>query len=78
MHPPKYYREQSQRSRRLAWMVHQSDVRRDLLKAAQNFDEIAQYIEAGALEVGHPEQTSAPDKPHRAATKSTGRDQGKF
>jgi hypothetical protein len=54
MHPPEYYRELAQRARRLAGMVHQSDVKRALLKAAKDFDEIAEDLEAGA-EVRHPE-----------------------
>jgi hypothetical protein len=55
MHPSQYFREQAQRARRLAGMTHQLDVRRDLLKAAQDFDEIAEDIDAGAGEVPHPE-----------------------
>lgn len=50
---PQYYREPAAHVRRLAGMVHQSDVRKALLKSAYDFDEIAHDLEAG-VEGRHP------------------------
>jgi hypothetical protein len=49
MHSPEYYREQAQRARRLAETVHQSDLRKTLRSAAQDFEEIAADLDAGAI-----------------------------
>jgi hypothetical protein len=55
MHSAKYYREQAAHTRRLA----QHQVTRhtvELLKrVAQDFDEVAEDIELGAIEIRHPE-----------------------
>jgi hypothetical protein len=55
MHPPEYYRGQARHARELANRAHPGAVRDTLLKAAQDFDEIAEDLEAGAIEVRHPE-----------------------
>ena len=55
MHAPEYYREQARHARRLSSMVHQIDVRDTLRRTAQDFDEIAEDLETGAIEVRHPE-----------------------
>ncbi|MGA8759286.1 MAG: hypothetical protein WB611_23855 [Stellaceae bacterium] len=55
MHAAEYYREQARRARRLASMVHQIDVRDTLRQTAQDFDDIAEDLETGAVEVRHPE-----------------------
>lgn len=53
MHAAEYYREQARRARRLAKMVHQSDVCRTLETAARDFDEIAEDLERGIVEIRH-------------------------
>jgi hypothetical protein len=55
MHAAEYYREQAQRARRLAEAVHQSDLRKILRSAAHDFDEIADDLDGGAVEIRHPE-----------------------
>jgi hypothetical protein len=50
-----YYREQADHARLLAEMTCQDDLEALLRRVAQDFDEIAQNLEAGATEVGHPE-----------------------
>jgi hypothetical protein len=55
MHPAKYYREQARHARLLANRAPPGAVRDTLFKAAQNFDDIAEDLEAGAIEVRHPE-----------------------
>jgi hypothetical protein len=53
-----YYRDQAERARRLADGVPgQSDVRKSLRYIAQNYDEVAEDIEQGVIEVRHPELT---------------------
>lgn len=55
MYTARYYREQAQHARLLAEMVHQPDVRDTLSRAAQDFEDIAQDLETGAVEIRHPE-----------------------
>jgi hypothetical protein len=50
-----YYREQSERARRLALQLA-GDVRDLLLRLAQDFDDIAEDLEKGAVEIRHPER----------------------
>ena len=55
MHPPSYYREQAEHARRLASLMHQSDISEMLHRMAQDFDDIACDLENGAVDVRHPE-----------------------
>ena len=55
MHPPSYYREQAEHARRLASLMHQSDMSEMLHRMAQDFDDIACDLENGAVDVRHPE-----------------------
>ena len=55
MERPDDFRGMAQRARRLAGMAHQSKVTEILRRAAQDFDEIAEDIEAGAAEIRHRE-----------------------
>jgi hypothetical protein len=55
MHGPEYYREQAERARRLAVMAHQPELKETLTQAAQDFEDIADDIEMGAVEIRHPE-----------------------
>jgi hypothetical protein len=49
-----YYREQAERARHLATALPQREVvRRALSDAAQSYDEIAEDLERGALELRH-------------------------
>ena len=50
-----YYRERADHARRLAEAAWQDDLKETLLRLAQDFDEIAEDIEAGATEPRHPE-----------------------
>jgi hypothetical protein len=53
-----YYREQAERARRLADGVPgHSDVQNSLRHMALNYDEVAEDIEQGAIEIRHPELT---------------------
>ena len=55
MHDPGYYRDQSERARRLARSITRSDVVAQLQRMAQDYDDIAEDLELGAIEVRHPE-----------------------
>ena len=55
MHPARYYREQARHARRLAGTVHQSDLRKTLDGMARDFDELAEDLETGVVEIRHPE-----------------------
>jgi hypothetical protein len=55
MERPDDFRGMAQRARRLAGMAHQPKVTEILRRAAQDFDEIAEDIEAGAVEIRHRE-----------------------
>jgi hypothetical protein len=55
MHPPEYYRQQSRHARQLANRAPPGAVQDTLFKATYDFDDIAEDLEAGAIEVHHPE-----------------------
>ena len=55
MQDASYYRTRAAHMRRMADMVHQRDLRDTLLGAAQDYDDIVEDIEAGAIEIRHPE-----------------------
>lgn len=50
-----YYREHAAHARRLAGMAHQGDLREILRDIAQDYDDIAEDLESGALDICHPE-----------------------
>jgi hypothetical protein len=49
------YREQAEHARRVARLMHQSDVTETLLRMAQDFEDVAYDLETGAVDVRHPE-----------------------
>jgi hypothetical protein len=49
-----YYRDQADRARRLARGMR-DDVEEMLLRVARDFDDIAEDLERGAIEIRHPE-----------------------
>jgi hypothetical protein len=55
MHPASYYRDRAQHARRLASRVYQPDVLEVLHQVARDYDDIAEDLEAGAIEIRHPE-----------------------
>jgi hypothetical protein len=55
MHPPRYYREQAARARRMARLMHQPDLNETLRRMAEDFDDVAYDLETGAVDVRHPE-----------------------
>jgi hypothetical protein len=55
MKDAKYYRQQADHARRLAGMLHQRDVREMLEQTARDYDDIAEDLEMGAVEIRHPE-----------------------
>ena len=50
-----HYRERANHLRQLAERTWQRDLEALLLRVAQDYDEIAEDLEAGATEVRHPE-----------------------
>jgi hypothetical protein len=53
MHDATYYREQASRARRLARHLHQRDESALLSQMATDYDELAEDLEAGAVEIRH-------------------------
>jgi hypothetical protein len=54
MNDPAYYRDQADRARRLASQAL-GEIGDTLSRVARDFDEIAQDLETGAVEIRHPE-----------------------
>jgi hypothetical protein len=50
-----YYRERADHVRQLAEMTWQDDLEAELRRVAQDYDEIAEDLAAGATEIRHPE-----------------------
>jgi hypothetical protein len=50
-----YYRERAAHARKLAGMVHQAELKETFERLANNYDEIAEDLETGAVEIRHPE-----------------------
>jgi hypothetical protein len=50
-----YYREQAGRARRLARGINHPEVTEQLLRMARDYDELAEDLERGAVEIRHPE-----------------------
>ena len=58
MHDPSYYRDQAARARRLARSVTDREPAKSILsEVAQEYDEVAEDLESGAIEIRHPELT---------------------
>jgi hypothetical protein len=54
MHDPSYYRDLARRARRLATEVSNVQFAERLERAARDFDETAEDLETGAVELRHP------------------------
>jgi hypothetical protein len=55
MYQSSYYREQAARARRLARRTTDREVVSMLAEFARNYDEIAEDLDRGAIEIRHPE-----------------------
>jgi hypothetical protein len=55
MYQSSYYREQAARARRLARRTTDREVVSMLAEFAPNYDEIAEDLDRGAIEIRHPE-----------------------
>jgi hypothetical protein len=55
MHRALFYREQAERARRLAGAQTQGDTKALLNRVAQEYDELAEDLENGGVEIRHPE-----------------------
>jgi hypothetical protein len=55
MHSAEYYRRQAARCREIADIVFQPEIEELLHTAAQDYEEIAEDIDRGAIEIRHPE-----------------------
>jgi len=55
MHDARYYRDYAARARRLVDSVLDERAREALLGFAKDYDEIAEDLETGAIEIRHPE-----------------------
>jgi len=55
MHDPFYYRDEAERARRLARFVTSRETAAALSQAAREYDDIAEDLENGAIEVPHSE-----------------------
>jgi hypothetical protein len=50
-----YYRKQAAHLRKLRGAVLQEDLRKTLERLAEDYDDIAEDLETGAIEIRHPE-----------------------
>ncbi len=55
MYDPSYYREQAERARRVAKGPTDYELQQTLRQMARDFDDIAEDLESGAIEIRHPE-----------------------
>ena len=55
MYDPSYYREQAERSARLARSQTRRDVAEQLERMARDYADLAEDLETGAVEIRHPE-----------------------
>ena len=55
MHEASYYREQALRAQRLAGGQTQREIRALLERVARDYQELAEDLENGAVEIRHPE-----------------------
>jgi hypothetical protein len=56
MYDPAYYRQQAERARRLAGSIYDQEASEALTAAANNFEEVADDLESGAIEIRHRER----------------------
>ena len=56
MQKPRYYRSQAQVAQRLAGEIYNAEAAASLLKMARDYQDIAEDLENGALEIRHPER----------------------
>jgi hypothetical protein len=56
MHDRMYYRSQAEKARRLARAQSNPETEELLLRAAQDYDDIAEDLENGAIDIRHPER----------------------
>jgi hypothetical protein len=59
----RYYRERANHLRRLAEMTWQGDLEVSLRRLAQEYDETAEDLEAGATEIRHPDLLREDQRP---------------
>jgi hypothetical protein len=50
-----YYRERAEHVRQVAALVHQRDLQEMLHQVARDYDDIAEDLEVGAIDIRHPE-----------------------
>ena len=55
MYEAKHYRDLAERSRRLSRQTHDDQMSGALKEIAREFDELAEDLETGAVEIRHPE-----------------------
>jgi hypothetical protein len=55
MHDPGYYRARAERARRLARSITNGEAEKLLLQMAQEYEDLAEDLERGAVEIRHPE-----------------------
>ena len=55
MREARYYRDDAARARRLLKGINHPQARDSLLKMARDYDDIAEDLESGAIEIRHPE-----------------------
>jgi hypothetical protein len=55
MYEPSYYREQAERARRMGWRTIDREISDLLDTVALDYDEIAEDLERGAIDIRHPE-----------------------
>jgi hypothetical protein len=63
-HDAVYYREQAERARRLAMVPTDRETQEALKRIAEDYSDIAEDLESGAIEIRHPElmpQTRRPE-----------------
>jgi hypothetical protein len=53
--PASYCRDRAEHSRRVASRMHQLEIREMLAQMARDYDDIAEDLENGAIEIRHPE-----------------------
>ena len=63
MQDPSYYREQAERAQRLARSQTNREVEGLLLRMAQDYEDLAEDLENGAIEIRHPELLPQHNRP---------------
>ena len=54
MHPASYYRERADHARGVALRMYELDIVEMLREMARDYDDIAEDLECGAIEMRHP------------------------